>query len=146
MVGVRIPLNIEKSERITLSVVVRCPKRSVLLSLKLIIDTGSPYSFIGRDDALRQDRLLRNLRIRERALMGGGIINITEIPDEVVLIFKDYDDQLFKLTLPNFAITDKPSAKHEFLSPSILGLDFLKENGFNLFVNMKNNDAYLERE
>ncbi len=124
---------------------VLCPKRKVMTNIKFVVDTGSPYSFIGRDDIERNDRLLHNLVVKKRALMGGGVVDITEIPDSVILNFHDENGKICKLELPGFSVTETPSSKHKFTSPSILGLDFLKEHGFVLFVDMKNGVAYLER-
>lgn len=141
MVFLKIPLVVETSDRITLPAIFRCSKRIALFSLKFILDTGSPYTFLGRDDALKQDRLLKNLRIKERTLMCGGAMNIEEIPDAVTLMFKKENGEMFSLELDNFAISDRPSKKGDLFSPSIIGLDFLRDNGFKLFIDMKNKQA-----
>ncbi|MFH0830314.1 MAG: hypothetical protein V1887_04100 [Candidatus Aenigmatarchaeota archaeon] len=113
--------------------------------MKFIVDTGSPYTFIGKDDAARQTRLLQNLTVREQALMGGGRINIMTIPGPLRIALKQEDGQIFSMELPYFGFSDKTSTKGLSVSPSIIGLDFLRDHGFKLFVDMKNKTAYLEK-
>lgn len=146
MVFLKIPLAIEASDKISLSAILKCSRRNILLSVKFIIDTGSPFTFLGWDDAAKQERLLKNLRIKETALMGGGKMNIAEIPDAVALMFKNENGELCALELPNFSLADRPSKKGDMFSPSIIGLDFLRSNNFKLVVDMKNKQAYLERD
>lgn len=75
----KIPLVVEKSDRIILATVFRCPKKSILLPIRFVVDTGSPYSFLGRDDVVKQNRLLQNLPIKKQALMGGDSINALKV-------------------------------------------------------------------
>ena len=117
-----------------------------MIGIKFIIDTGSPYTFIGKDDAARQTRLLQNLAVRNQAFMGGGKINIMNIPGPLTITLKQEDEQTFSMNLPYFGYSDKMATKGLNVSPSIIGMDFLKEQDFKLFVDMKNKVAYLEKE
>lgn len=142
----KIPLVIENSDKITLTVLFRCPKKNIMLTVKFTVDTGSPFSFVGKDDVAKNDRLLQNLPIKDQALMGGVSINIAELNGPVIISFKDENSSFQEITLPKFAVSDKTSQKGYSVSPSIIGLDFLREHGFTLFVDMKNNIAYLEKQ
>ena len=147
MVQVKIPLIIEKSDRVTLATVVKCPKLGILTSVKFIVDTGSQLTFLGMDDVARQNRLLQHLIVKEKVLMGGGKINILEIPHPTTIVLIDESQKLQNLELPNFAVSDQASSKHVpmKISPSILGLDFLRQHDFDLFISTKDNKAYLEK-
>ena len=117
-----------------------------MLPIRFVVDTGSPMSFIGRDDAIKQNRLLQNLPIKKEALMGGDKINIADLNGPIITGCMDDTGSVQEISLTKFGVSDKVSQKGHSVSPSIIGLDFLREQGFTLFVDMKNNTACLEKK
>ena len=82
--------------------------------------------------------------------MGGSISELKTIPKKINLTFVRDDNKTETIVLPDLcvAISTKRDNKHKQISqgsPSILGLDFLKDNGFLLYVNPKKGLAYLEK-
>ncbi|MCK4521767.1 MAG: hypothetical protein KAU20_04275 [Nanoarchaeota archaeon] len=105
-------------------------------------------------DALKLHVPIKNLREapeeKKHIYMGGSISELKMIPKKISLIFKNDENNSESVTLPNIcvALSTKRDNKHKQIaqaSPSILGLDFLKDNGFLLHVNPKKGLAYLEK-
>jgi len=141
-----IPLNISQG-LISVLATVRIPNWRVYGIVKFFIDTGSPKSFIGEQDAIRLQIRFSKINFNERARMGGTAIAIGEIRDDVHLYFKTEKESIH-LKPVRFFVSKGMWVKKGIVSPnpSILGYDFLLENRFALYYNPYENRAYLERK
>jgi len=141
-----IPLNISQGLIYVLATV-RIPNWRVYGIVKFFVDTGSPKTFIGEQDAIRLQMRLSRIDYTERARMGGTSISIGEIKDDVQLYFKT-DKESIHVKPERFFVSKGMWVKDGMVSPnpSILGYDFLFENKFALHYNPSENTAYLERK
>lgn len=149
----KIPLRILE-DKVQVNTLLRCSKFRLLGQVMLIIDTGSPLTILSEGDALKLKVPIASLRNppdeKKHIYMGGSISELKIIPKEVNLIFKNEDGKTETIVLSNLcvAISTKRDDRHKGISqgsPSILGLDFLKNHKFSLYVNPEKDSAYLER-
>ena len=132
---------------ISVTALVRIKNWRVYGSIKFFIDTGSPKSFIGEQDATRLQIPIKKVNFNERAIMGGTSISIGKIESNVRISFITKNQSL-PIEPLNFYVS-KGMWKKEGLvcpNPSILGNDFLLENKFALYHNPYKNITHLERE
>ena len=141
-----IPLNISQG-LISAIATVRIPNWRVYGVVKFFVDTGSPKTFIGEQDALKLQVRLSRINYTERAMMGGTSIAIGEINDEIHLYFKTERESVH-VKPERFFVSKGMWTKDGITSPnsSILGYDFLIENKFALYYNPSEKVAYLERK
>jgi hypothetical protein len=141
-----IPLTISQG-LISVLATIRIPNWRVYGVVKFFIDTGSPKTFIGEQDAIKLQMRLSRIDYTERARMGGTSISIGEIKEDVHLYFKT-DKESIPVKPERFYVSKGMWTRDGITSPnpSILGYDFLLENGFALYYNPSENVAYLERK
>lgn len=116
--------------------------------VKSIIDTGSNRSMMGYGEIDRLNFPQARLSFSEMSYIGGGSLKLHRM-DDVVLIMDDEENQTIRLkTQRLFAATPSKQNDWERLRaksiPSIIGLDFLAEQGIGLYCNPSKKDAYLE--
>lgn len=149
----KIPLLILE-DRVQISTTLRCSNFRLYGQVIFIMDTGSPFTILSEGDALKLNVPIKNLKNppdeKRHIHMGGSVSELKMIPKKVNLTFKNGDNKTETITLSNLcvAIATKRDNKNVVLSqssPSILGLDFLKDNGFLLYVDPKKGLAYLEK-
>lgn len=140
-----IPLNISQG-LISVFATVRIPGWRVHGVVKFFVDTGSPKTFIGEQDALRLQMKLSRINFSERARMGGTSIAIGEIEGDIHLYFKTEKESIHVRPV-KFHVSKGMWTKKGIVSPnpSILGYDFLLENRFALYYNPSENRAHMER-
>jgi hypothetical protein len=142
----KIPLNISQG-LISVLASVRIRELRVYGIVKFFVDTGSPKTFIGEQDALKLQIRFSRINFTERARMGGTSISIGEIKDDVHLYFKTEKESIHVQPV-KFYVSKGMWTKKGIVSPnpSILGYDFLFENKFALYYSPSENKAYLERK
>jgi len=149
----KIPLLILEN-RIQVNTILRCLNFRLFGNVIFIVDTGSPLTILSEGDALRLNVSIKNLRNppdeKKHIYMGGSISELKMIPKKINLTFKNKDNKTETIILSNLcvAIGTKRDERHKGISQgssSVLGLDFLKDNEFLLYVNPKKDLAYLEK-
>lgn len=149
----RIPLLILEN-KIQVNTVFRCADYRLWGQVTFIIDTGSPLTILSEGDALKLHVPINNLQNppmeKKHIHMGGSVSELKWISKQTNIIFRNEDKGTEKISLNGLcvAIGTKKDNKHKQLSqgsPSVLGLDFLKIQGFALYINPKKNLAYLEK-
>jgi len=138
----RIPLKIANGLIHTVALV-RIPSLRTCGINKFFVDTGSPESFIGEQDAHRLHIPMKKLNFTKPALMGGTKISLAQIKD-VTLHFQT-EDEAITIKSPLFHVakgawTKKGVVHH---NPSILGTDFLLANDMQLIFWPSNSIAFL---
>lgn len=141
-------------DKIQVNTSLRCPNFRLWGQVTFIMDTGSPLTILSEGDALKLKVPIKSLKNppseKKDVYMGGSVSELKIIPKKINLTFMKNDNKTETIVLPDLrvAISTKRDDKHKKLSqgsPSILGLDFIKNNGFLLYVNPKKNLAYLEK-
>lgn len=138
----RIPLKIANGLIHTVALV-RIPRLRVCGINKFFVDTGSPESFIGEQDANRLGIPMKRLNFTKPALMGGTKISLAQIKD-VTLHFQT-KNKAFKIKSPSFHVAKGAWTKKGVVhsNPSILGTDFLLANNLQLIFWPTNEIAFL---
>jgi len=122
---------------------VRIPSLRVRGIVKFFIDTGSPESFIGEQDANRLHIPMKKLNFTKPALMGGTKISLAQTKD-VAFHFQAADTPI-TLKCPIFHIAKGMWTKKGIVrnNPSIIGTDFLLVNNLQLIFWPSNKVAFL---
>ena len=122
---------------------VRIPSLRICGIVKFFVDTGSPESFIGEQDAQRLKIPMKTLNFTKPALMGGTKISLAQIKD-IRFNFRTEGEPI-KIRSPVFHVArgmwTKKGVVHS--NPSILGTDFLLANNMQLIFWPSNNVAFL---
>jgi len=113
----------------------------IFLSIKAIVDTGSPKNLVGPADLsrMRISKLqLQKLPGRNNPInIGGGQIMTRKIENAKVTFGNG-----FKTEIP----VDFPINSGEGSQPSLIGVDFMLKTGAKLFFDPTNKEAYSEIE
>ena len=148
----RIPLQIIEG-RLVLLAVVECPRLRVRRqSIEFVIDTGSSESYIGQRDSTKLQIPVKDKRDNGIIAFGGSQYKKIKIPSFTFYILKQDNQKNDYLTLKVDMYTLKTSkTSQEKIQaadalPSILGLDFLKNQKLSLHVILTEDLAYLEDE
>jgi hypothetical protein len=138
----RIPLKIVNGLIHTVALV-RIPRFRVCGINKFFVDTGSPESFIGQQDANRLHIPVNRLNFTKPALMGGTKISLARIKD--VALHLQTKDKAIKIKSPLFHVAKGAWTKKGVVhsNPSILGTDFLLVNNLQLIFWPSNEVAFL---
>ena len=145
----RVPLTI--GENLNLLVLISCDKLRIRMRpIKFVLDTGSPESYLSQIDINKLQIPLGNKEVKDKINLGGSQYNTLPLPKFKFYMLKDNKSVLEKEGLTLYAlqsVTTSPS-KIQFSQtlPSILGLDFLKEQKLSLHVILTEDMAYLQYE
>ena len=145
----RISLQIVEN-RLILPAVIECASLRVRRHLiEFVIDTGSPVSFLSLKDSMK-------LQISTKDRKQSGFINLGGSKYEQVSLRKfafsllDDDKKIIKIEVELFGLHSLKKTPEKIrlaeTPPSILGIDFLKNQDFSLYVNPKENISYLQKE
>ena len=147
----RIPLQIVEG-RLVLTAVIEC--RSLRIPKQImdfVIDTGSVNSYLSNKDVKRLQIPIKDKPAKEDVDFGGSRFKQISLSGITIYLLKE-DKEKGCLTL-NVSLsalkTTKCSERKVVIAqtlPSILGLDFLKEQKISLHVIPTENLAYLEFE
>lgn len=147
----RIPLQIVEG-RLILTCVIECPALRIQRQLMdFVIDTGSPNSYFSDKDVRRLQIPIKNRPIKEEVDFGGSRFKQVSLPKITMYLLKENKEEGYHtLNIDLSALkTTKCSEKKIQMAqmlPSILGLDFLKEQKVSLHVILTEDLAYLEFE
>ncbi len=151
-----IPLRVHKIRgrlaelRILASCVV--PKsRTGLMPIEFVFDTGSSRSFISYKDALRFNLPINSFRLLEYGYIAGSTYGFHEFMHGVRFAFKDERGELARLSMSSFCVVKptkiRPGARTDAERlPSILGLDFLVQNGLSFHFDPGSETAWFEKK
>lgn len=140
-------INTSDSERITLNIISRHPR--CFGNIFTILDTGSPRTIISAMDAYLLKFPIDNLSDSSYPIKGFGK---GEIPCKVLDNFKFYikssDGKIKYFQIPihivNVKGLNKEAQENAYKIPSLIGMDFLKNQSLKLVADFKNNSFYLE--
>ena len=146
--GKRILLQIIE-DRVVLTAVAECPDLRIRHHfIEFVIDTGSKDSFLSEKDVVRLQVPVADKPAKGQVDFGGSRFNQVELP-EFTLHLLDEEKKALAIKTRLMAIkttkTSEERIKRAQGLPSILGVDFLKEQGFSLHVVAKEKLAWLER-
>ena len=146
----RIPLCIVEG-RLVLVSVIGCPKLRVpLRKMDFVVDTGSPDSYISDRDVRLMQIPIKDKSAQEEVDFGGSRFKRISLPPFTMHLLKEGFKEKTTLTISLSALkttkmSDKKKEAAQML-PSILGLDFLREQKLALPVILNENVAYLEMD
>ena len=148
----RIPLQINEG-RLVLKSLVECPKIRVPKHfMDFVVDTGSQNSFLSSKDASKMQIPLKNRPIQGEIDFGGSRYNQVLLPKFKMYLLKedntkkDYITLQVSLTALKTTKTSEKKMQVAYMLPSILGMDFLKNQKLSLYLNLTENIAYLQFE
>lgn len=151
-----IPLRFHKARNklLELRIIAICmaPKsRAGLMQIEFVFDTGSSKSFISYKDAIKFNLPLTSFRLIEHGYIAGSTYGFHAFPKGMRFAFKDKDGELARLAMDPFHVVRPTKIKPDARTgaerlPSILGLDFLAENGLCFYCDPKNEIAYFEKK
>lgn len=141
---------IDDSIRIVLPVFSRQPRS--FGRIEAVIDTGSPKTIISAGDAIKLNMPFTNLQSTTPLTeLGKGRTPMLLI-NKFAFSIRYLDGKPNNFDMP-FLVADVPRLRNEGQEklnnatriPTLLGMDFLEFNNFNLFVSLNKNVAYLEK-
>jgi hypothetical protein len=147
----KIPLNINRDGIITVSGSIRSERYRLYKPIVMMIDTGSPETFMSEEDAIKYRIPIDSLEFSKPAYgLGGGTFNLHKLTG-VTLSFLDESKNIIRVMLQSMqvSLSLRKDERSRFISkttPSIIGTDFLKNNGFAFYLDMAGNVAYLEKK
>lgn len=136
--------------QLEVAAIITAPEHRIGLAyIDFVIDTGCDISFLSFADINKINLPQNTLKFEQHTYIGGSSWDIKEMRD-VRITFENEKGEAEKFELKKFhaALPTRISAKemeHAEHMPSILGLDFLIENGLSLHINPAQNDYYFER-
>ena len=143
----RIPLltSLNKAELTYLNnaVVISTPRK--FISTEFIVDTGSPESILGYNDAVRLQIPFNSLSKSHFIELGGRKYQGYKWER---ITFKFYSGE-GKLISEEFPVTIiRPTSQKDNIAntPTIIGMDFLKQKRYILFCDVSGDLAYLEKK
>ena len=135
--------------RLVLTSVIECKSLRIPLQiLDFVIDTGSPNSYLSDKDVKRLHIPIKDRPTLERVDFGGSRFKQVSLPKiHLHLLNENKEDILLSVSLTALKTTKASERNIQIAEslPSILGIDFLKEQALSLHVILTENLAYLER-
>ncbi len=147
----RISLQIVEG-RLVLTSVIECPSLRIHKQLMdFVIDTGSSTSYLSDKDVRKLQIPIKDREINEEVDFGGSRFKQISLPKITIYLLKEDRTKgylTFSVSLSALKTTKMSERKIQSaqMLPSILGLDFLKEQKLSLHVILKEDLAYLEVE
>ncbi len=127
---------------------IQIPKMRVARALTAVVDTGSPFTSISPRDALALGLPFGNWQSGEPAYLAG--FRFYRHPLEATLSFKDANSNLVRFRQGIIVLVptkmDKNALEQVQSIPSLVGTDFLEDQGLTLVFDPQANRAYLEKQ
>ena len=145
----RIPLTVK--DKIRVVSLISCEKLRIRMRpISFVVDTGSSESYLSLIDISKLQISLGHREATGKIKFGGSTYNTIPLPKFTFYILKEDKSLLKKQDITLFAlqpITTSPT-KLQFSQtlPSILGLDFLRNQKMSLHVILTEDMAYLQYE
>lgn len=135
--------------RLVLTTVIECKSLRIQRQLMdFVVDTGSPNSYLSDKDVRRLQIPIKEKLSKEEVDFGGSRFKQVSLPKIEMYLLKEESGKPLTLSVTISALkTTKTSAKKIQVAqtlPSILGLDFLREQKLSLHVILTEELAYLE--
>jgi hypothetical protein len=127
----------------------KCPSLASAGEVPFIVDTGSPRTLLSVENAKKLGIETSSLNRSHTPIYGiGGPGRCWDLPDAI--LFLGTDEGLEFLPKDDILVYKNPERRKKGQRTvqrlaSILGRDFLRESAFKLIVDMKNNEAFLEK-
>ena len=125
-----------------------------VIQITFIVDTGSSRTTLSYLEAKKYGIPKSRLTPKQQTNIGGTRFRLHAFEESATIAFLDEDNKLQRFGLKPFC-TEYPvfdgkrgGRKDEYAAesiPSLLGLDFLAQNGLTLNVNMHARKAYIEK-
>ena len=136
---------LEEANAPYLNTIVRLRAPHKAITVKALIDTGSPRTIVAYSEALMLQIPINDLTKEEIIRLGGSVyeargynrLKILLKSEEGQLVIEEMPVQILKPTSPKEAMEQKFGF--------IIGMDFLKEKGYKLFCDVAKDIAYLEK-
>lgn len=147
----RIPLQIVQG-RLILTSVIECPRLRIPKQvMEFVIDTGSPDSYISDTDVRKLQISIKDKPVEGEVDFGGSRYKQVALPKMKMYLLKEgksRDYFTFNVSLSALKTTKISVKKMQAaqMLPSVLGLNFLKEQNVSLHVILSEDMAYLELE
>jgi len=140
----RIPLSLTEDDRVILNTTVKFSRGFGYISF--IVDTGSSTSMIGVGDAMRCNIQKTGTFVKD-AKIGGISLKLYDLGISDLWLRDEKDEakrfkQKFLVAKP--ASTGESALVRSQSFPSLIGIDFLRENKFALYLDPSRNIAFLE--
>ena len=145
----RVPITL--GYNISLLVLISCDKLRIRMRpIKFVLDTGSPESYLSQIDIQKLQIPLSSRETTDKINLGGSQYNTISLPKFKFYMLKDDKSIIEKDDITLYALqplTTSPT-KLQFSQtlPSILGLDFLREQKLSLHVILTEDMTYLQYE
>jgi len=109
-----------------------------------VVDTGSPLTIIPFQKAKELNLPIKDLQGEENIRLLGTRHKVFRFPKPLTFTFLCEDGEM--LSIDFSPLIAKPFKEDEkwVLTELIMGIDFLRENGFKLFCDMRGDVGYLE--
>jgi len=136
---------LEEAEAPYLNTIVRLRTPRKAITVKALIDTGSPRTIIAYSEAIMLQIPINSL-IKEDIIRLGGSVYEARVYNKLKILFKSEDNQLVIEEMPVQVL--KPTSPKEAMEQKfgfIIGMDFLKEKKYKLFCDISKDVAYLEK-
>ncbi len=145
----RIPLQVTEAGLIA-TAMVSCKQLRVKPQLmRFVVDTGSPYSFLSGKDVKVLQIPIKGKTAKEELDFGGSRFKKVELPKFELFLLKESEGHIALSVNLSALHTTKQAPKKiktALMLPSILGMDFLRDQKFSLHVLLTENLAYLQYE
>lgn len=145
----KIPLQVS-DDRITVTPTIMSRKYHFgIKALPFVVDTGSPLTLIMERDAVRLGLPINSLSISTHVKLGGALFELREIV-QIHLNFRNEKDELIPIAYDKFYVARSTKRDAEALNsaysiPSIIGVNFMKEQEFTLVFAPHKHTAFFER-
>lgn len=143
----RIPLltslNKEELTYLNNAVVISTPRK--FISTEFIVDTGSPETILGYNDAVRLQIPFNSLSKSHFIELGGKKYQGYKW-DRITFKFYSEDKKLVPEEFPVTIIRPTSQKDNVVNTPTIIGMDFLKLKRYILFCDVSGDVAYLEKK
>ena len=118
---------------------IQIPSMHVARSLSSVVDSGSPFTSISTRDAITFGLPIKNWQKGEMAQLAG--FKFYRHPIEATLSFKDAESKIISFNSSVNVLVptkiDKSTIREVQNIPSLLGTDFLEDNGITFSYNPK---------
>jgi hypothetical protein len=113
-----------------------------------IVDTGSPYTSISPTDAITFGLPISNWQKGEMVYLAG--FKFYRHPLEAILTFKDTNSKLSRFRCQVMVLVptkmDRGTLDEMQYIPSLVGTDFIEDQGLKLVFDPKSSEAYFEKQ
>lgn len=145
----RIQADINTKGQVAISSFLAVPELGKSGQVVFVIDTGSSVTILSEGDAIKLDIDPGKLKRSSKPLIGFGGRAEPHDLDNIVIIFQgdkgSQTEEMKHIMATKIRIQDEKLKNAMIAFPSLMGRDFLKMFGYKLYVDLKNEEAYIEK-